>query len=342
MAKRSPSVSVLMPCYNAEATLEEALDSLFCQSFTDFEIVAVDDGSTDRTGLILQRCSQEDKRLRWLQQSHQGIVAALNAGLQACRSDLIARMDADDCCHPMRLELQAAFLAEHPEVAVLGCRVEAIPHGQVRQGLQIYLEWQNSLLTDADIRREVFVECPLAHPSLMIRRNWLERVGGYQEVGWAEDYDLVLRLYLAGATFAKLPQVLLSWRERPERLTRSDRRYALENFLRAKAFYLARGPCASRDAVIIWGAGMIGRRLGKHLLRQGVPLKAYADIDPRKIGGHRHGLPVLAPEALPGWWQGQSQPLLLAAVGARGARPLIRRRLAALGMQEGSDWLFTA
>jgi NADH/NAD ratio-sensing transcriptional regulator Rex len=163
-------------------------------------------------------------------------------------------------------------------------------------------------------------------------------VGCYQDHGWAEDYDLWLRLYLVGARFAKLPEILLEWRERPERLTRQDGRYSLENFLRMKAHYLRRGPSAGREAVIVWGAGMISRRLSKHLLRQGVPLVAFIDIDPRKIGRKLRGVPILPPEELPAIWQRYRSPVLLAAVGARGARALIRSRLESSGLREGLDW----
>jgi glycosyltransferase involved in cell wall biosynthesis len=333
-----PAVSVLLPCYNAAGTLGEALESLAGQTSQDFEVVSVDDGSEDGTPDLLRAWTERDGRFRVLRQAHGGIISALNAGLQACRAPYIARLDADDRAHPERLKKQAAYLDAHPEAAVVGCLVAAFPAGQVRQGFRIYLEWLNSLVSDAEIRREFFVESPLAHPSVIFRREWVERTGGYQERGWPEDYDLWLRLYLAGARFAKVPEVLLDWRERPERLTRTDGRYSLENFLRLKAYYLQRGPLAGRDGVFIWGAGMVGRRLSKHLLRQGAPLRAFFDIDPRKIGSTRRGLPVLPPEALPEQWGRFSKPALLAAVGARGARPLIRSRLEALGLREGQDW----
>ncbi|MDI6696411.1 MAG: glycosyltransferase [Anaerolineales bacterium] len=333
-----PVVSVLMPCYNAAATLPDALRSLKQQTLTDFEIIAVDDGSSDDTLEILGSWAAADSRLRVLACRHGGIIAALNEGLAACSAPYIARMDADDCSHAQRLEYQVAFLNDHPEIDVVSCRVTGFPAGQVRQGFAIYLDWLNALLTDDDIRREIFVESPLPHPSLTFRRESLLRVGGYQDRGWAEDYDLLLRLYLAGARFAKLEGYLLEWREHPQRLTRVDSRYSLENFLRAKAYYLTRGPLAGRDSVIVWGAGMVGRRLGKHLLRQGAPLTAYIDIDPRKIGRTRRGLPILSPEALPELWRRSSSPVVLAAVGARGARQLIRQRLTAIGLREGQDW----
>jgi glycosyltransferase involved in cell wall biosynthesis len=327
-----------MPCYNAESTLDETLDSLFQQTLPQFEIVAVDDGSTDQTWDRLLSRSAADPRLHPVRISHAGIVAALNAGLAACRAPLIARMDADDLAHPDRLAAQARFLREHPEVAAAGCLVEGFPEAAVRQGFRLYLEWLNGLLSPEAIAREIFIESPLAHPSALIRREWLERLGGYQDLGWPEDYDLWLRLHLQGARFAKVPQVLLRWREHPDRLTKTDSRYSVENFLRAKANYLQRGPLQQRDGVILWGAGQIGRRISKHLLREGAPLAAFVDIDPRKIGRTLRERPVIPPEDLPSTWKRFQRPALLAAVATRGARGLIRERLGQLGLLEGEDW----
>jgi len=247
-------------------------------------------------------------------------------------------MDADDCSYSERLSLQAAYLEANPQTAVVSCLVQGFPTEKLRDGYRIYIEWLNSLLSDEDIRREMFVESPIPHPSAMFRKKWIDHIGGYQDHGWAEDYDLWLRLYLGGACFAKIPQVLLDWRDHEDRITRTDSRYSLENFLRAKAHYLAEGPLADCDAVIIWGAGMIGRRISKHLLRASVPLVAFVDIDPKKIGRTRRGLPIIDPEELPRKWEQYSRAVILAAVGARGARKLIRARLNGLGFVEGKDW----
>jgi hypothetical protein len=188
----------------------------------------------------------------------------------------------------------------------------------------------------------MFVEAPVAHPSVMIRRSWLERMGGYQDLGWPEDYDLWLRLHQAGARFVKVPEVLLYWREHPGRLTRTDRRYSVENFLRAKSHYLAKGPLLDRRSVIVWGAGQMGRRLSKHLISEGAPLVAFVDIDPKKIGRQRRGRPVISPDDLAQLWSASDRPIVLAAVGARGARKLIRSQLTSMGLHEGQDWLAVA
>lgn len=342
-----PAVSTLLPCYNAAATLPEALASLRTQTWRDFEVIAVDDGSTDATADLLNAAARADSRYTILTQPHAGIIPALNLGLSACRAPFIARMDADDITHPTRLEKQKAWLDQHSHTALVGCLVEGFPPGmsprdppgEIQSGFQRYLAWMNSLQTHAEICREIFVESPFAHPGVMFRKAWVEKVGGYQDHGWAEDYDLWLRLYLAGAEFAKVPEPLLAWRESPARLTRTDRRYAVENFLRAKSHYLLRGPLTGRDAVFIWGAGMIGRRLSKHLVRAGAPLAAFIDIAPGKIGGQRWNRPILPPEDLPLWWTRFQSPILLLAVATHGARATLRARFAGMGLAEGQDWL---
>ncbi len=334
----NPAVSVIMPCYNAAETVDETLHSLVRQTYSDFEVLAIDDGSTDTTLQILYTWSKRDSRIHVLERPHAGVIEASNVGLSECNASLVARMDADDISHPDRFSKQIEFLDQNPEIALVGCLVEGFPPEDVRQGFQIYLNWLNDLVAPESIEREIYIESPLAHPSIMLRKFWIDDVGEYQEHGWPEDYDLLLRLNLAGAKFAKVPEVLHFWREHPRRLTRTDSRYSVENFLRAKAHYLCRDLIKGRDSVIIWGAGQMGRRISKHLLREGAPLVAFIDVDPKKIGRERRGRPIYAAEDLPDLWAGLEAPILLAAVGARGARKLIREQLSRLGFLEGEDW----
>ncbi len=299
----------------------------------------MDDGSTDNTLSILGDWGERDARFRVFSEPHGGIIPAANLGVRLCRSRYVARMDADDRAHPERLALQVEYLNTHPNVAAVGSLVKGFPEEHVGEGFQLYYEWLNSLITHEDICREIFVESPLPNPSMTIRKSWFEHVGGYQDHGWPEDYDFWLRMYLAGARFAKIPRVLLEWREHPDRVTHTDSRYSVKNFLRAKAHYLAQGPLQGRDAVIIWGAGMTGRRLSKHLIREEhQPVAAFVDIDPQKIGRTRRGRPIIPREELMDWWGRYENPVLLAAVRARRARPLIRAKLEEFGLVEGENW----
>lgn len=333
-----PRVSVLMPCYNVAETVEETIQSLVSQSETDMEIIAVDDGSEDETMQLLERWSREDRRVKAISRSHEGIIPALNHGLSVCEAEYVARMDADDLAEPERLALQTKYLDAHPDVSLVSSFVSGFPSGSVGKGFQIYINWLNSLQTDEDIRREIFIESPVAHPSVMYRKSVIEDLGGYQDYGWPEDYDLWMRMYLAGNRFAKIPQVLVHWREHERRLTRTDDRYSMSNMLRLKAHYLVYGPLIDRDAIIIWGAGSIGGRMGKLLQETGRPVDAYIDIDPERIGSTRHGHKIHSPDELESLWSACEAPALLAAVGVRGARQVIRSQLIGMGFVEGSDW----
>ncbi|RMH15316.1 MAG: glycosyltransferase [Acidobacteria bacterium] len=333
-----PAVSVLLPVRDAGRHLEACLESLARQSFDDFEVVAVDDGSRDGSAAVLDRWAARDRRFAVLHRPPAGLIAALNAGLERCRAPLVARMDADDVAAPRRLELQVRAFAEEPRLDVVSCLVRHVPWQHVGEGFRVYERWLNGLLSHRDILRERFIESPIAHPSAMVRRQRLLEVGGYRDRGWPEDYDLWLRLAARGARFAKVPQVLHFWREHAGRLTRVDRRYAVERFLECKAHHLLRGPLRRAPRVIVWGAGQTGRRLSKHLLRGGAPIAAFVDVDRRKIGRRLRGLPIHDAARLEELRQPGDDGVVLAAVSSRGARALIRRRLAAAGLEEGGDF----
>lgn len=339
---KTPRVSILLPVFNAAATLAETLQSIQAQSCEDFEVVAIDDGSEDGSGDLLLEWSRRDRRFRALLSDHRGIVEAPNRGLALCRGAYVARMDADDRMHPERLEKQLAWLEGDPSLSVVSCLVEIFPRAETGEGMLVYEAWLNGLVDSAAIEREFFIESPIANPSAMMRREELVDLGGYQDRGWPEDYDLWLRYRAAGRRFAKVPEVLHYWREHPRRATHVQGRYSVENFLRAKAHYLCAGPLQERDGVVVWGAGKTGRRLAKHLEREGRAPDVFVDIAPKKIGGTLRRKPVIGPDDLSAWWTRHERPMLLAAVASRGARALIREALAELGLVEGSDFLCMA
>lgn len=335
----TPSVSVLLPVYNAVRFLDGCLQSLAEQTLDDFEIVAVDDGSTDGSAEILDQWRRREPRLRVLTQAHGGLITALNHGLGVCRAELVARMDADDESLPERLKLQRRAFDQDSRLDVASCQVRHFADdGPVGKGLRIYERWLNGLVSHEDVLRERFIESPLPHPSAMVRRSVLLAAGGYRERGWPEDYDLWLRLAEAGHRFVKVPRELVRWRDHGDRLTRRDRRYAVERFLECKAHFLARGPLAGIDRLVIWGAGQTGRRLSKHLIRRGHPPGAFIDVDERKCGRTVRGAPVHPPEDLTALLTTPGRALVLAAVSSRGARELIRARLVDLGLVETRDF----
>ena len=329
----APEVSVVLPYRDAEETLPEAALSILAQRGVDLELIAVDDGSRDDGPAWM--AAQDDDRIRRLSTGGTGLVEALRLGCGAARAPVIARMDGDDIAFPERLAKQLAVLRDDPTLGAVGTQVEAFPEDTFEGGMRRYVAWQNALVTPADHERDLFVESPLCHPSVMLRRDALEAVGGYRDEGWAEDYDLWLRLAAAGWRLAKVDEVLLSWRHRPGRETFANPRYSLENMRALKARFLA--PRLLERPFVIWGAGATGRRLGRALEAEGAVAAAFVDIDPKKIGGEARGRPIIAPEDLL-----PDRPFVVVSVGAWGARDLIREKLAKLGYAEGSGFLCAA
>ncbi len=332
-----PRVSILLPVFNASETIEACLRSILRQTESNFECVLVDDGSTDDT---LERVSDvvgDDARFVVHSISHQGIVAALNAGLRFCRAPLIARMDADDLMHRARLALQARFLHQFPWLSAVGSHVRLFPRATLGHGYRAYERWLNTMGSDADIRREAFVECPIAHPTLMIRRPVLAAVS-YRDLGWPEDYDLVLRLLASGHRIGVVPKRLLSWRNGTQRLSRTASAYRIARFVACKAAFLADGLLDGRDQYVLWGYGPTGRAMFRALARLGKRPVMIVEVNPRKVGQVIQGARVVAPEALP---SPGAFPVVVAVAGA-GPRAIIRHHLDRAGYQELEHFVCTA
>ena len=299
--------------------------------------MAVDDGSIDDTRALLDGWAARDARVRVLRTGPRGIVAALQAAATAATGDLIARMDADDVAHPERLARQVALLDHDASLAACGTQVRYFPREHVREGARRYERWLNNLTAPDELDRDLFVECPIAHPTLLARREAFERAGGYQDHGWPEDYDLVLRLRASGGRLANVPAVLLDWRERADRLSRTDGRYSEARFQACKAHYLARTRLQGR-AVVVWGAGPVGKRFALALFAEDVRLAAFVDLDPRKIGQMVHGVMVIAPPAI----AQHPEAYVVAAVSGAGPRAEIRAQLLASGRREIHDYCAVA
>jgi glycosyltransferase involved in cell wall biosynthesis len=316
-----PAITVLMPVLDARPWLETSLASLWRQTFRDFEVVAIDDGSTDGSGELLERLARGEHRLRVLRRPHAGLPAALNAGLAVARGDVIARHDGDDLSHRLRLERQFDYLASAPAVGVLGTRVRIFPVGEPWVGMRRWAAWHNSVLTHEEIEREVLVDSPLAHATAMMRRAALEEVGGWVERGWPEDVDLWLRLLERGVRFAKLPHTLYSWRQLPGSATRRER-YRQERFDALRLDALRRGLLTRGSPISVVG---VGRGLQRWC--------GLLEADGRQVNRIAAGHP--APDALAAF----AAPALM-VFGAPPARARWREALARTGWEEGRSFVF--
>ena len=331
----TPLISILMPVHNAADTLAAAVDSIRRQTFTDWELIVVDDGSTDASAEIMAQNALQDVRIQCVQRVRCGIVEALVTAAEKARGRLLARMDADDIAAPNRLEAQVVLFDATPDIALCGTRVRMFG-SNVGSGRKRYESWINSLVDHDEMEREIFVECPIPHPSFMMPCELYDSVGGYRDCGWPEDYDLVLRIWKQGGLFAKPEPVLLQWRSQPLQLSMTDDRYHEKAFRALKRYFLYTTVLHNiENRFYQWGAGEVGKRW---LREWPQPPQAVVDINPRKIGHSIHGVPVIAPEQLPP----PGVCVILIAVGAPGARNEIRKYLYPKGYREPDHFRFIA
>lgn len=220
----APTVSVVMPVYNAGNYLQSALESILAQTFSDFELIVIDDGSTDNSPAILKAFAQKDSRVHILTQPQNGgVIRALNSGLQQAAGQYIARMDADDISLPGRFEEQVAFLAAHPEVGLLGTAATVMDAAGRPRGALDYP------LTHALLQWTLCFYDPIIHPTIMARREVLLAAGGYRsDRPHTEDYDLFALLSFQ-ARFANLPGRLLLLRKHDGNVSHVHQKRQMEN-----------------------------------------------------------------------------------------------------------------
>ncbi len=332
-----PPISILLPARDAAATLPACLRSITRQRLASFECIIVDDGSRDETQEIARRAAGDDARFRVVASPRHGLVAALNTGLAHCRGAVIARMDADDVMHRDRLAEQLRLLESDPRLDAVGCHVRLFPRDRLTGGTRAYERWLNSIDSPARVRAEAYVECPIAHPTLMIRAAVLLALG-YRDRGWPEDYDLVLRLLTGGGQIGVVPRRLLLWRDAPARASRTASAYELVRFVECKAEFLATHVLAGRARYVLWGYGETGKALRRALVRYGKHPSHIVELHPGRLGNVIDGAPVIPPEGLAHLRSAR----VIVSVARPEPRGQIRRAMAAMGFREGDDFVCAA
>lgn len=209
-------ISVLLPVYNVEPYVAEALASIQSQTLTDIEIVVVDDGSTDNTLRIVEQIASSDARIKIIRTPRNlGLPAALNFGLPFCQAPLIARMDGDDIALPTRLEKQFQFLEQNPDIALVGCTTIAVDKSGTRiPGLGV----SRKPVSQDEIAKTMLLAPPCSHIWLA-RHSLYDALKGYRQFECAEDYDFLLRAISAGFRVSNLPDALMLVRTRPGNLS---------------------------------------------------------------------------------------------------------------------------
>ena len=327
-----PAVSVVMPAYNAASTIASAIESIILQTLTDWELILIDDGSTDHTAAIISEVA--DSRIRLYRTANRGIARALNFGIKLSRGRFIARMDADDISHSERLHQQANFLKNHPHVGVVSSLVAYAGDRTTSEGYAYHVEEINKLMTHEQMHARRFQDAPVAHPSVMYRKQLVGLYGGYHEGGLPEDFELWLRWMSCNVSFAKLPDYLLSWTDHATRLSRTSTHYDEDRFHQVKARYLAaylkKLPAIPR--IWVWGTGKLVNRQVAFLKQAGIDIEKYIDVIPHSEAHFIHYKDI--PTAV------NTGILILSYVKDRKGKIDIHDFLISRGYCEGSDFFF--
>ena len=324
-------VSVVFPVGPGVVQAGLALDDLLAQSYGDLEIIAVLNGCPEevREDFLDRR----DERLRVVDLGSEGrLLEALERAVDESRGKWLARMDSDDRCDPARLERQVEHLIDG-EFGLVSCGISLC--GALGDGMQRYVNWVNGLDTPEKVARERFVESPVVQPTVVVEKSLFREAGGYLRNGFAEDYDLWLRLLARGVRFGKVGDLLYHWHDREERLTRSDPRFGRKMMLALKAHALSELPEVREKGVAISGAGPIGKVLGRELKKRGVTLRGYFEVSPKRIGSECQGAPIAGLDDFGRKWR---DAVLLGAVGVGDGRETVRGLAREAGYQEGEDF----
>jgi len=241
-----PAVSILLPVYNSEKYLRRAIDSLVNQTFTDFELLILNDGSSDRSEQIIQ--SYIDSRIVYVKNEvNKGLIYSLNKGIALAKGEFVARMDGDDICLPERLQKQYDWLEKSASTAVVGCHVSFIDDSESITG-----EWKEDVETKShsQIKKKMCWENCMAHSSVMVRAEILKQYRYKENQKDTEDYDLWLRILADNQVIEKVPEKLLLYRVHESSITGSILRKSNPFF---KLFHCKRRFLQSRFSEGKWG-----------------------------------------------------------------------------------------
>ncbi|MEO8590274.1 MAG: glycosyltransferase [Flavobacteriales bacterium] len=330
-------ITILLPFRNAATTLGAAISSITTQSFREWEMLLVDNASSDESPAIASEWSLRDPRIRVIGEPAAGIAQALNTGLKHATAPLIARMDADDIAHPERLARQVAFMAEHPEIGVLGTRTTFATTVEKSSGMAWFVDWQNTILSPREHYVKRFVDAPLAHPTVLFRKELIDRFGVYDTGPLPEDHELWLRWMHHGVRFAKLPEELLTWNDHLQRLSRTHSNYSVDAFFATKAKWLARWitrKYGTTRPVIIAGTSNLCQERTRLLAAEGIAIHAFTDVRRREVSGYAFIPHTELPP--PG------EALIVSFISQRGTGDRIAEFLASRQLVEGEDFILAA
>ncbi|MBO0340856.1 MAG: glycosyltransferase family 2 protein [Bacteroidota bacterium] len=328
-------ISIIIPFKNTAHYLPECLDSIVNQTYNDWEVLAVNDHSTDKSFELLSSYSKKDERIKVFQNKGTGIIPALQTGYAESHGQFVTRMDSDDIMKPNRLEVMINSLKENGIGHVAVGKVKYFSHRGISNGYERYEQWLNQLTAEGNNFDEIYKECVIPSPCWMAHREDFEKCNGFEPHRYPEDYDLTFRFYEHALKIIPCHQVLHLWRDYDTRTSRTHEHYAQNYFLDIKLHYFLKLDHDIQRPLVVWGAGFKGKKIAKGLKKKGLDFVWLCD-NPNKIGKKIYGKVLVHFEAL----QDLKNPQSIITVANEDAQQEIRSYFSELGQSPMQDYFF--
>lgn len=328
-------VSIIIPFKNTAHYLPECLDSIVNQTYSDWEVFAVNDHSSDNSFELLTSYSQKDERIKVFQNKGNGIIPALQTGYAQSSGAFVTRMDSDDIMKPNRLEEMVKALQEKGIGHIAVGQVKYFSSRGISNGYERYEEWLNRLTSTGSNFDEIYKECVIPSPCWMAHRDDFETCKGFEPQRYPEDYDLTFRFYEHELKIIPCDQVLHLWRDYDTRTSRTHEHYAQNYFLDIKLHYFLKLNHDINRPLVVWGAGFKGKKIAKGLKKHGLDFVWLCD-NPKKIGKKIYGKELVHFEAL----QNLEKPQSIITVANEDAQNEIRSYFTELGQSPMQDYFF--
>lgn len=330
-----PLVSILMPVKNTAAYLDACLDSIVQQKYQHWELIAVNDHSTDHSLAILEQYAKHEERITVLENQETGIITALRVAYGRSQGLLITRMDSDDLMSPNKIEhLVCNLLAKGNGYLATGL-VNYFSDGELGAGYQRYALWLNKLSRSGQNFQELYKECVIPSPCWMVYRSDLDAAKAFAPNRYPEDYDLCFRFYEQKLICIPTNEIVHHWRDSKERTSRHDPNYADNNFLEIKLHYFLKLDYDHKRPLVLWGAGKKGKFIAQAFVKQTVQFTWICNND-NKIGKDIYQKRLYPIEYI----KTLSQPQIIVAIAQPDAQTTIKQFLKKQALKEMTDFFF--
>ncbi|MFL1012273.1 glycosyltransferase family 2 protein [Flavisericum labens] len=332
---REPLVSILVPFKNTERFLMECVQSVIEQTYQNWELLMVDDHSSDGSYNLVNKFAKTDSRIKLFKNTGSGIIDALQLAFSKSTGDFITRMDSDDIMMPNKIEVLSNNLLENGKNHVAVGLVKYFAEGGVKPGYKSYETWLNKLTIVGSNYNDIYKECVVPSPCWMVYREDLLVCDAFNPNIYPEDYDLTFRFYKKGYRIIPCSEVLHQWRDYSTRTSRTHVHYAENHFAQLKINHFLDIDFNPNKTLTIWGAGTKGKIIAKILIDKNINFEWICD-NPKKIGKDIYGITMQPFEKL----AKIKAPQSIITVANKDAQKEIRAFLKDLNLKPVDDYIF--